>query len=53
MRIILIKRKKRKKENIQFTNFRNICNITIPFELARGKFMDIENMIITKESSLL
>ena len=29
-----------KKENIQFTTFRNTCNITKPFELARGKCLD-------------
>ena len=30
------------KESIQFTTFRNTCNITKPFELARGTFLDTE-----------
>ena len=45
MHIILIKRNKRKnkkEEDIQFTTFCNTCNITKPFDLARGKFMNIE-----------
>ena len=33
---------KRKEGNIQFTTFRNICNITKPFELERGKSTVIE-----------
>ena len=32
-----------KEENIQFITFRNIFNITKPFELARGTFMDTEH----------
>ena len=31
----------KKEENIQFTNFNNTFNISKPFELAQGKFMDI------------
>ena len=29
-------KKKKREENIQFTTFRNMCNIATPFELARG-----------------
>ena len=32
---------KKKEENIQFTIFRNTCNITKHFELTRGIFSDI------------
>ena len=29
-------KEKKREENIQFTTFRNMCNIATPFELARG-----------------
>ena len=32
-----------KEENIRFITFRNTCNTTKPFELARGTFMDTEH----------
>lgn len=35
------KEMQKKKENIQFTIFRNTCNITKHFELTRGIFSDI------------
>ena len=36
-------KEKKKEENIQCTSFRNACNITKTFELARGTFTDIEH----------
>ena len=46
MHVILIKKKKKrkwkKKESIQFTTFRNTCNITKPLVLDWGKFIVIE-----------
>ena len=34
-------KEKKKEENIQFTAFRNTCNITKTFQLAQGKFTEI------------
>ena len=40
-------KKEKEKKNIQLTTFRNTCNITKPFEVVQGIFMDIKYDYLT------